>query len=265
MPLFEEHTEIVYHRQVARDTFLLGLNSSQINAHAKPGQFVMIRVRPDLDPLLRRPFSICATEGSNLFFILYRVVGRGTALLSGAREGESLSVVGPLGKGFDLPEDGQQALLVAGGIGAAPLIFLAQHLDGSGVSFLTGYRSSDEVIGAAHRGLESLQGSHVATDDGSRGFTGLVTELLEARLTELSEERLKVFACGPPLMLKHVVRTTRERGIPCQVSLEATMACGLGACQGCAVKAAAGQERTYLHVCQDGPVFSGEQIDWKSL
>jgi len=263
--IFEEHTEVISKRQVARDTFLLGLNSPHINAHAKPGQFVMIRVRPDLHPLLRRPFSICATEGNNLFFILYRVVGRGTALLSTTREGESLSVVGPLGKGFDLPKGGQKALLVAGGIGAAPLIFLAQHLDGADLSFLTGYRSSDEVIGAAHRGLESLRSAHVATDDGTKGSKGLVTELLEARLTELSEEQLKVFACGPPLMLKQVVTMTRKMGIPCQVSLEANMACGLGACQGCAVKASAGLERTYIHVCQDGPVFSAEQIDWKSL
>jgi dihydroorotate dehydrogenase electron transfer subunit len=263
MPIDQE-IEVISHRQVARDTFLMGLRSPEIARQARPGQFVMVRVRPDLDPLLRRPFSICSTQGKD-FFLLYRVVGRGTAILSQTREGDRLSVLGTLGKGFDLPGDGEKAMLVGGGIGVAPLVFLAQHLDPGSASFLTGYRSKDEVIGDGYEGLESLQDVDVGTDDGTLGYKGLITELFEARLAEQSGTRIRVFACGPVPMLKQVVNLVDRHELSCQVSLEADMACGLGACQGCAVKAARDQGRTYFHVCQDGPVFSAEQIDWAGI
>jgi dihydroorotate dehydrogenase electron transfer subunit len=263
MPLDQE-IEVISHRQVARDTFLMGLRSPEIAKQATPGQFVMVRVRPDLDPLLRRPFSFCSTQGKD-FFLLYRVMGRGTAILSQIREGERLSVLGILGKGFELPGDGEKSLLIGGGIGVAPLVFLAQHLDVGAASFLTGYRSKDEVIGGGYEGLESLQDADLATDDGTLGFKGLVTELFEGRLAEQGGKRVRVFSCGPVPMLKQVVSLVDRHGLSCQVSLEANMACGLGACQGCAVKAARDQGRTYFHVCQDGPVFWSEQIDWKNL
>jgi dihydroorotate dehydrogenase electron transfer subunit len=241
----------------------MGLRSAEIVIQARPGQFVMIRVGPNTDPLLRRPFSICGTRGEDLFLILYRVVGKGTAIMSNAMKGEKLSVVGPLGKKFKLPEPGRKALLVAGGIGVAPLVFLAQAVK-SNLVFIAGYRSANEIVPMEQFGLSRTDIS-IATDDGTAGHSGFVTELLASHLTESAEDHPKIFACGPLPMLKRVAAVTIEQDISCQVSLEATMACGLGACQGCAVRASKDANKTYYHVCQDGPVFDVHTIDWESL
>ncbi|MBW1798382.1 MAG: dihydroorotate dehydrogenase electron transfer subunit [Deltaproteobacteria bacterium] len=261
--MIEQNTQIIFNKKVASETFLMGLKSSEIVAQARPGQFVMIRVRPGTDPLLRRPFSICTTRGDDLFLILYRVVGKGTAIMSSAGKGERLSVVGPLGRGFELPEPGRKSLLVAGGIGVAPLVFLAQAVK-TDVTFMAGYRSSIEMIPMDQVGLGRMDIS-IATDDGTAGHQGFVTELLESHLAGYSEDHPKIFACGPLPMLKRVAALTNERDIPCQVSLEANMACGLGACQGCAVGASKDSDRTYYHVCRDGPVFNIHALNWESL
>ena len=125
--MIEQHIEIVFNNRINSDTFLMGLRSPEIVKAARPGQFVMIRVRAGSDPLLRRPFSICGIR-DDLFLVLYRVVGQGTAIMAEIREGERLSVLGPLGVGFDVPKSEQVPLLVAGGIGIAPLFFLAQSM-----------------------------------------------------------------------------------------------------------------------------------------
>jgi dihydroorotate dehydrogenase electron transfer subunit len=262
--MIDQKPEIIFNKEVSPDTFLMGLRSHEIVAQARPGQFVMIRMGFSSDPLLRRPFSICGTKEDDVFFILYRVVGRGTSILSGVRKGERLSVLGPLGMGFDLPRSGQNFVLVAGGIGIAPLIFLAQAIENDNMTFVVGYPSVSEMVHMEEVGLISTDIS-IATDDGTAGHHGPVTELLEARLDGSDEDLRTVFACGPIPMLKRVVKLTVDRGISCQVSLEANMACGLGACQGCAVKAASQVNQTYYHVCQDGPVFDVRTLDWNSL
>jgi len=241
----------------------MGLKSSEIVAEARPGQFVMIRLSPNTDPLLRRPFSICTTRGEDLFLILYKVVGKGTAIMSNAGKGERLSVLGPLGMGFELPEPGRKSLLVAGGIGVAPLVFLA-HSVKTGVTFMAGYRSSNEMIPVDQVGLGRTDIS-IATDDGTMGHQGFVTELLESHLAGPAEDPPNIFACGPLPMLKRIAALAVERDIPCQVSLEANMACGIGACQGCAVTASKDGNITYYHVCRDGPVFDVNTLDWESL
>jgi len=261
--VIEQDTQIIFNKKVASGTFLMGLKSSEIVAQARPGQFVMIRVRPGTDPLLRRPFSICTTRGEDLFLILYKVVGKGTAIMSNAGKGERLSVLGPLGRGFELPEPGRKSLLVAGGIGVAPLVFLAQAVKAD-VTFMAGCRSINEMIPMDHVGLGRTDIS-IATDDGTAGHPGFVTELLVSYLAGYSEDHSKIFACGPLPMLKRVAALAIEQDIPCQVSLEANMACGLGACQGCAVRASKNRDRTYYHVCQDGPVFDVHTLDWESL
>ncbi|MGD8230011.1 MAG: hypothetical protein PVI20_19700, partial [Desulfobacteraceae bacterium] len=126
--MFEHDAEIVFNKRIAPHSYLMGLRSSQVVGAARPGQFVMVRVRSGIDPLLRRPFSIAGTREGELLLILYRVVGRGTAIMAETREGKSLSLLGPLGKGFQLPKDNQASLLVAGGIGIAPLFFLIQRV-----------------------------------------------------------------------------------------------------------------------------------------
>ena len=262
--MIEQDAKIVMNKQVASETYLMVLDSPGVVAKARPGQFVMIRVRSGLDPLLRRPFSICGTRGDNQFLILYRVVGKGTAILSGAGEGEKLSTLGPLGRGFELPESGYESILVAGGIGIAPLIFLAQSLQNDDVTFLTGFRSGLELVPMGEFGLNSSRTS-VSTDDGTSGCQGYVTELLENHLAGSSKKKRTIFACGPVPMLKRVAALALDQNTPCQVSLEANMACGLGACQGCAVKASTQENRTYFHVCQDGPVFRAQSLEWEDL
>ena len=260
----EQDAKIVMNRQVASETYLMVLECPEIVAEAKPGQFVMIRVQPGLDPLLRRPFSVCGTRGHDLFLILYRVVGKGTGILSTVREGKELSTLGPLGSGFEIRGSGSGSVLVAGGIGIAPLIFLAQAMENEEVVFMTGYRSVTEMIPMDRFGLRSSMLS-VSTDDGTLGHHGPVTELLDQHLAAVTNGRFTVFACGPLSMLRRVAALTLEQNIPCQVSMEANMACGIGACRGCAVKASPQANRTYYHVCQDGPVFPVQALNWHEM
>ena len=262
--MIEQETEIIFNRQVASETFLMGLRSPEIVAEARPGQFVMIRVRSDVDPLLRRPFSICGTQGDDLFLVLYRVVGRGTLIMSRAIKGDRFSVLGPLGTGFEIPENGRKPILVSGGIGIAPLIFLARKMKGKDVIFMTGYGSAKEIVSLEWADLAGIE-TDVSTDDGTAGHQGVITDILEAHISGSDKGITTVFSCGPLPMLKKVAAMTLEQGIPCRVSMETHMACGLGACQGCAVKSSSQENRTYFHVCQDGPVFDARSLDWKSL
>ena len=264
--MFEQYVEIVFNKKIISGTFLLGFRSEEIVTTAKPGQFVMIRVRSGVAPLLRRPFSISGTEGDDLFFILYRVVGPGTAIMAETKKGERLSVLGPLGKGFEIPKNNQIPLLVAGGIGVAPLIFLAQTVKSRPVQFMMGFGSASEIIAIDWMGRLPVDVS-IATDDGTSGHAGPVTDLLEAYLRQNRglKDSLSVFTCGPGPMLKKLAALTIDHDIPCQVSMEAAMACGLGACQGCAVKASSDEKRAYFHVCKEGPVFPVQAIDWKNL
>ncbi|MFC1863750.1 dihydroorotate dehydrogenase electron transfer subunit, partial [Thermodesulfobacteriota bacterium] len=194
------------------------------------------------------------------------LVGRGTTLMTDMKTGQKLSVLGPLGTGFDLPKKDETPVLIAGGMGIAPLYFLAQFLKGKGVEFMAGFSSSKEVIpGNLIEDLDIKMS--LSTDDGTAGHHGMVTDLLDEYLREHFETKntLSLFTCGPIPMLKAVTALISEKKIKCSVSLEADMACGLGACQGCAVQASSMEKREYLHVCKDGPVFSAKAIDWNSL
>ncbi|MCU0594690.1 MAG: dihydroorotate dehydrogenase electron transfer subunit [Desulfobacterota bacterium] len=260
--MFELLTEIVSNGRLTHDTWLMALRSAKIAQAAKPGQFVMIRVRSGLDPLLRRPFSICGVK-EDLFLVLYRVVGKGTGLMTELRQGERVWVLGPLGKSFALPDERVSRLLVGGGIGIAPLVFLAQGRQNQDLTLMTGFRSAKDIIPPREITGEE-RGFAVATDDGTKGHCGPVTDLLDAALRKNAEGRM-VYACGPKPMLKRVAEIARTLKVPCQVSLEARMACGLGACQGCAVKASAASGRSYWYVCKEGPVFDAEAIDWELI
>ena len=261
--MIEESTEVVFNKRVAPNTFFMGFRSGPMAAESKPGRFVMIRVRSGIDPLLRRPFSICGIKG-DVLLILYRVVGRGTAILSRKKPGDFLPVLGPLGKGFESPNEDIHPILVAGGMGIAPLIFLSLTLKRKDQQFLVGYGLSSEIVPLDQLGIPGLAPT-VATEDGGQGHHGRVTELLELHLSNTKEKPPAIFTCGPLAMLKAVAKMALDHAIPCQVSLESSMACGLGACQGCAVKKGPDAIKPYAHVCQDGPVFDAKTLNWEVL
>jgi dihydroorotate dehydrogenase electron transfer subunit len=258
----DEEGVIVSNREVAEGIFLASLNAPAIAGSAIPGQFVMIRVRDTLSPLLRRPFSICGTGGGGSVKILYAVVGEGTKILASLRPGEAVKLLGPLGEGFSRPPPEGRIFMVGGGMGIAPLLFLADKYRPLNGRFVAGFKSSGKVFDFASEGF-NLPNVMIVTEDGSVGRKALATELLSSMLDEDPGPCLRVYACGPFAMLKAAVSLVRRFKIPCEVSLEAHMACGLGACQGCAVPSAL--RPGYLHVCKDGPVFDSEMIAWEAL
>jgi dihydroorotate dehydrogenase electron transfer subunit len=226
-------------------------------ADPRPGQFYMIAAAErwgggaDERPYLPRAFSHARAREGRLSFLL-EAVGPGTERLAELREGAGLHLVGPLGVGWRPPERGTRPLLVGGGIGAAPLLCLQDELAGEGdPAILLGFRS------AAHAEAASLYagGVELATDDGSVGRLGLVTDLLRDELDR--DPAATVFACGPPAMLEAVRALCAERGVPAQLALESGMACGFGACFGCVVPTKAG----YVRLCVDGPVLDADALE----
>ncbi len=257
--------EVMENRLLAPGMMLMRVKARSIAETAQPGQFVMIRAGEAdcLDPLLRRPFSINdVNRGRGTVDLIYKIVGRGTRIMATWRPTRTADLIGPLGSGF-LPASAPH-ILVGGGLGIAPLLFLARTLmeanngawDGH---VLLGGRNGAELTPLADLFPALGSGPKCATDDGSRGHHGLVTDLLEAVPATGT-----VYCCGPLPMMAAVAAICAERGHACQVSMETVMACGIKACLGCTVEAAATNSKggRYLHVCQDGPVFAAEEIKW---
>lgn len=245
------------------DYFLFTIESPEISRQARPGQFLMVRVSSDSRPLLRRPISLHDAENSRLQ-IFFQVVGEGTNLLSLKRTGDILDLLGPLGNGFSLrPEfQGREIFCVGGGRGIAPLYFLARKLRLIGahpVIFYGGRTAADLPIQGdlEKAGLETL----VSTEDGSRGFRGLVTSLVEEELAKRQPAFL--FACGPEAMMERLAEICQQEKLSGEFSLESIMGCGFGACWGCVKKIRRAGQTGYLKVCQDGPVFPLEEIVWQ--
>ncbi|MFO7786046.1 MAG: dihydroorotate dehydrogenase electron transfer subunit [Thermodesulfobacteriota bacterium] len=264
--MIECEAEISGHREVVPGTFLMFLDAPSIAGSARPGQFVMIRAGSGLDPLLRRPFSICGLYGDGAIGVLYKVVGRGTAVLAEKRSGDRVHILGPLGNGFSAGDASLPLLLVGGGMGVAPLFFLAQALCGLGdrtFRLFTGFNGKAQVLSASDI-LHLDVAAEVATDDGTMGHAGPVTDLLQAALEADPGSKAAggVCACGPTAMLERVAVLTAAAGVSCQVSLEASMACGLGACLGCVVHAAPEESVSFFRVCTEGPVFPAQAVDW---
>jgi dihydroorotate dehydrogenase electron transfer subunit len=260
MSQFQKKVELVRSEFIVRDVVRLTFNAPEIATVALPGQFVMVQIGTGKDPLLRRPFSIHQTSSDGTLQILFKVVGRGTELLAQCRVGVQLSLLGPLGKGFVIGEPGK-ACLVGGGMGIAPMLFLAscfqqQNKQGVGPKVILGARNRAELqplIGDFEAlGLEVL----AATDDGSFGHHGLVTDVLKN--LNLGPD-FTVYSCGPRPMLAAIHYLCLKENIRCQVSVESVMACGMGACLGCAVPLKAGG---YAHACSDGPVFEAGELLW---
>lgn len=262
-----QDTQVLWNRPEAPGYFRMGLACASGFETAVAGQFIMVRVGTESTPLLRRPFSLLGLTREKRrvtgIEILFKVVGKGTEMLSCYRQGDRLSVIGPLGNGFQVPDTCRQLILVAGGVGVPPIRFLAQSLlerqDGPNrcVVFIGG-RTRDDLVCIREFDLPGFL-LDVSTDDGSQGNPGLVTSSLAKALDAESADL--ICACGPPGMLKAVAVLAEQRQIPCQVSIEAMMACGMGACLGCAVKMRDEDER-YRHVCVDGPVFDARRLAW---
>jgi dihydroorotate dehydrogenase electron transfer subunit len=251
--------------------------SGQAAQTAQPGQFVHVRVAESFEPLLRRPLSIAGINREREeITIYYRVAGKGTALLTKVRTHEHLSILGPLGTGFTIPQEGK-LLLIAGGIGVFPLYSLIEAVEQPQVKvkLFWGGENRQFLESADLRYLQSLGIDYeITTLDGSLGEQGLVTEPFEKYLVEASQDfafeegrnksaSLRVAACGPPGMLKAVTEICLKNGIPLEVSLEERMACGIGACLGCVctVRDATGNLQR-KRVCKDGPVFNGKEVVW---
>jgi len=235
----------------------------------EPGQFVMLSPGPlgevtRSDPLLPRPMAVYRQEradGGARVEILFKRHGRGTALLAGCLPGQRVRLLGPLGRPFPAPVEGERAVLVAGGTGIASILELASRLAARGraVQVLLGARSASDLMGEAD--FEALGiPLEIATEDGSRGRRALVTELLEAALLDPAPAR--VYACGPTPMMRRAAEIAAAHGRRCVVSLENPMACGFGVCLGCAAPLRRGG---FALVCRDGPVFDAAEIDWEGL
>ena len=261
MSQYQENATIIRFEQLTEKNIRMTLQTEEIAAAARPGQFVMIRAGQNKDPLLRRPFSIHQTSSTGRMQILFKVVGHGTELMAHCREGEKLSVFGPLGHGFHI-DPGRTACLVGGGMGIAPMLFLAKRI------CQTKKATDTDMIILAGRTKEEVEpllddfrnldlGVMVATDDGSLGLRATAVDVFK---TLDLPKTTTLYTCGPEAMMQELYKQCRRHGYGCQVSIESFMACGMGSCLGCTRAARGGG---YVHVCSDGPVFNAEELAWK--
>ncbi len=259
--------KILSNKKAGRAYYKMALDTPYIARTAKPGQFVQIKCSDFLEPFLRRPFSIhrLHAPGSRLkgIEILYEVVGKGTEILAGKKEGDFVDVLGPLGTGFSLPRASSlepRAIIIAGGIGAAPLVYLAEELKKKKIKtiVLIGAKTKDLIL--CEKDFKKIAREvYVSTDDGTYGCHGFVSRLFH-NILKTSESRFEtiVYVCGPHGMLRCIAEICQERGFECQVSLEEKMACGMGACLGCAVPTKSGNKLA----CKDGPIFNAGELIW---
>jgi dihydroorotate dehydrogenase electron transfer subunit len=219
----------------------------------RPGQFLNIRVTNRTAPLLRRPFSVCDVVGDHLY-LMFNILGEGTNMMAHKPIGSELDILGPLGNGFNLDGNYEIAVIVAGGLGVAPFPFVTRMLEGKKriLSFVGG-RSEHDVI------TYNLKNVKIASDDGSVGFKGNVVQLLERNLDLIQSQKIKVFACGPNVMLRVLKEFCLKHELDCEVSTECAMACGFGICQGCPIESTTNTD-SYLLVCKDGPVFNIKDV-----
>ncbi len=247
---------VIASRQVMPGVFHLKLKAPSVASLARPGQFAMLSCGPDL--LLRRPLSFhdADSETGEVAF-LYNVVGRGTRWLSQLKPGDTVDILGPLGNGFTIKPDSKNILIIAGGMGVAPLCFLARQAQDGGhsVTLLLGAASAANLCPTEL--LPSAATCQTATEDGSAGVKGLITDCLPQYIDKADQ----IFACGPLPMYRTLAKEPGLHDKPVQVSLEVRMACGLGACYGCSIKTKGGMKK----VCRDGPVFNMKDVAWEEL
>jgi dihydroorotate dehydrogenase electron transfer subunit len=253
--------ELLQNREVKPAHYQARIAAPEIAAAARPGQFLHVVCGDSTDPLLRRPLSISrVSRGEGWVEFIYRVVGEGTSRLSRRPVGGSLDVLGPLGAPFSL-NTGRRHVLVGGGVGIPPMLFLAETLKEEApedeIVVLLGGRTADLVLCEGDF-TEIGLAPRIVTDDGSLGRKGIVTDLLAEAF---SPGPAVAYACGPVPMLRAVAGAAAEAGVPCQVSFEARMACGLGACLSCVIPTTSGYQR----VCTEGPAFDAATVEWDAV
>ena len=271
--VYQVEATITSNRKISPDVYAMDMIVPKMGPHLKPGHFIHMRIGTGVDPLLRRPFgvnSVIRKGKKTIIGIVYRVVGKGTILMTEKRSGETVDLLGPLGNGFsvDLKKiKNRQVVLVAGGMGVAPLVYLAEYLKNKTKKplqvFLGGAKKDDIVCSKEFKkaGAKVL----VSTDDGSSGYKGFVSDLLEEYLTKrctLNAERY-IYACGPFPMLRALNDIANEHKLEGQVSVDEMMGCGIGACLGCVIKTKDNNEIVYKRICKDGPVFDIQEIVWE--
>lgn len=265
--MIDETVRILANREVAEDFYLARLAAPHIAGQALPGQFINLKVNSGVTPFLRMPLSVCDVDPEAGYIdVLYQETGPKTEALCKQSIGVELCCLGPLGHPFIQPEKDTECVLVGGGIGVPPMIFLGRTLMRAGfdVALLIGARSATK-----HLSDELLKGTAVrlgrATDDGSLGHRGLVTDLLRKELESTGSKA--VYTCGPHAMIEAVADVSKEFDVACQVSLEEYMACGIGICVGCVVRVENAEGKTeygdYKRICVDGPVFDAREICWE--
>ncbi len=244
--------ELIYKAQLTSTVYDFRLKNKTLAQITKPGQFAQVAVT---GKTLRRPISICDVN-DDIIRLVFEVRGEGTEILSGTKVGEKVNIISPLGKGFKINPE-RKTVFVGGGIGVPPLLYSAKQCAENAV-VITGFRNKDAIILSddfKNAGCELI----ITTDDGSFGINGFVTKPLE----KIIRDSDLVCACGPTPMLRNIAKISKENSVECQVSLEQRMACGVGACLGCAVLVRYEDGSTgYKHVCKDGPVFDSEEVVW---
>jgi len=271
MPPFKIDAEVIRNEKINEDVCRLTLMAPDLAEAASAGQFLMVKAcRNSGVPLWRRPFSIHHVTPDGGITLLFKVVGKGSKFMSDLHKGEFLNLLGPLGKGFTLPGVPTSVCIVGGGMGIAPLFYLANQLlhnvvKPKKIQLFMGATTANEMSVLAKDFANLGLPVSVATDDGTAGHHGLVTDLL-GQLT--LDEEWSVYSCGPHPMMKTVARYCLDKNWSCQVSLETLMACGISACLGCAIRSSRQggnslQIEPYLHVCKEGPVFEAGEVAWE--
>jgi dihydroorotate dehydrogenase electron transfer subunit len=240
--------KIKFKRKIKNNLVLITFENPLLAQKAKPGQFVNVRIDDSYFPLSRRPLSVHFVKNKEVG-LLFKIVGKGTEKLAKCKIGEELDIIGPLGSSF-YTKGYEELTIIAGGIGVAPLYFLAQKEKKKKITFLIGAKNKDELFPCSK--LTKFGKVFVATEDGSYGSKGLVTMFLK----KISLPQV-IYACGPKGMLRKVKEFTIKNNIPAQVSIEGHLACGIGMCLGCAIKS----EKGYKYICRDGPVFWMNEIE----
>jgi len=246
---------IVENKRINDDFFILELSGNNYFPELKPGQFVQVKVEGSRETFLRRPFSIHEVDYErNIIKLLIQIAGKGTETLSKLKKGDNLNIIYPLGNFFSLPSENDQILLIGGGCGVAPLLFLGKYLRSNGYKpdILLGFRNSERII--EYEEYIKIGQVFLTTEDGSKGERGFVTD--HSVFTQRQYNR--IYCCGPDSMMKAVADYCNKHNIHCEVSLENLMACGIGACLCCVVDTIKGN----LCTCIDGPVFNINELRW---
>jgi dihydroorotate dehydrogenase electron transfer subunit len=250
--LLTEKAEVISVKKIGKNINLLRVHSPSIASSASPGQFCNIKVSETAFPLLRRPFSICNVKEESVYF-MFDVHGEGTKMLCCKKKGDVLDILGPLGHGFNLETEYDAAVLVAGGIGAAPFPFLISRMNKKKKIFsLVGGRSEEHLV------TYGMKNIFLSTDDGSNGLKGNVVQLADRLKDKFTGKKVEFFACGPNAMLRALKEFCLANNFECQISTESAMACGFGICQGCPIQAS--NEEKYYLICKDGPVFNAKDV-----